>query len=109
MTGSDDRVDVPVACSLGPDDGPARLRRWQQLADRAHPIAVRDGAQPTVRYDPEPGVQEELQTLAAVEAECCSFVTWSVTQDDVGPVLLVTAGRDAPEAIEPIAALFGAT
>lgn len=99
--------DLPVACSLGPDDGPERLRRWRQLADRAKPVAIRDGARLTVRYEPAPGVLEELQALATAEAECCSFVTWSVGEYGTTPVLLVTAANDTPDAVTPIAAMFG--
>jgi hypothetical protein len=109
VTDSPDRVDLPLACNLGPHDGPARLRRWQHLADTANPIAVRDGPQLKVRYEPVPGVHEELEALAAAEAECCSFVSWSVAQDGAAPLLLVTADPDTPDAVEPIAALFGAS
>lgn len=108
VTDSVDGVNVPVACTLGPDDGPARLRRWQHLADTAHPSARRDGPHLTVRYEPGPGVQEELEALAAAEAECCSFVDWSVTQNGGVPVLLVTADPETADAVAPIAALFGA-
>lgn len=97
MTDSSDRVELPVACSLGPDDGPARLRRWQRLADTANPVALRDGPQLKVRFEPSPGVREEFETLAAAEAECCSFVSWSVVQDGAAPVLLLTADRYAAD------------
>ena len=108
MTDSADHIDLPVACNLGPGDGPARLRRWQQLAATARPVALRDGPQLEVRYEPGPGVREALEALAAAEAECCSFVGWSVTQDGAIPVLQVTADPDTPDAVTPIAALFGA-
>lgn len=97
-----------MACRLGPDDGAARLRRWQHLADAAKPVARRDGPRLTVRYEPGPGVQEELEALAAAEAECCPFVDWSVTQDGAVPILLVDADPDTPDALTPIAGLFGA-
>jgi hypothetical protein len=29
-------------------------------------------------FGPEPGVEEELHALVAVENECCSWATWSV-------------------------------
>lgn len=78
------------------------------MADTANPIARRAGPQLTVRYEPGPRVQEELAELAAAEAECCSFVGWNVTIDGGVPVLVVTAEPDAPDAVAPIAALFGA-
>jgi hypothetical protein len=108
VTESHERVDLPLACNLGPGDGVERLRRWQHLADTANPIAVLDGPQLRVRYGPAPGVHDELAALAADEAECCSFVSWAVTQDGAASVLLVTADPQAPEALRPIAALFGA-
>ena len=108
MTGPDDRVDLPLECRLGSDDGPARLRRWRELADTANPVALRDGPRLEVRYEPGPRVRAELEALAAAEAECCSFVSWRVTQDGVVPVLVVAADPDTPDAVTPIAALFGA-
>lgn len=106
--GSADRTELPLACTLGPDDGSARLRRWQHLADTANPSSRRDGHQLEVHYQPGPGVREELEALAAAEAQCCSFVAWSVTQDGDHPILRVTAEPDTPDDVAPIAALFGA-
>lgn len=101
------RAELPLACTLGPNDGSARLRRWQHLADAASPSARRDGHRLEVRYHAGPGVREELEALAVAEAECCSFVSWTVTQDGDHTVLHVTAQRDTPDAVAPIAALFG--
>ncbi len=102
-------ADLPVACTLGPDDGAARMDRWQRLADTATPSARRAEHQLEVRYQPGPGVREELQALAAAEAKCCSFVAWAVTQDGDHPVLHVTADPQTPDDVAPIAALFGVT
>lgn len=97
---------LPLACDLGPKDGRTRLLRWQALRDRAAPAAqLRDG-QLEVRYQPGPGVHEELRALANAEQECCPFVTWSVVELEGHPVLLVTSPAESPEAVEPIAALF---
>jgi hypothetical protein len=74
----------------------------------ASPIALRDGPKLKALYEPGPGVREELEALAAAEAECCSFVSWSATQDGAAPVMLVAADPDTPDAVTPIAALFGA-
>lgn len=105
---SDVSEELPIACTLGPDDGAERMRRWQNLADRAQTSASRTGGVLNVTYHPGPGVEEELTALAAAEQECCSFVTWVVTQEGDGPVLCVTAKADSPDDVAPIAALFGA-
>jgi len=100
--------DVPVACTLGLDDGRARLRRWQRLNESATPSARIVAGTLQVRYQPGPGVQEELTDLAAAEQICCSFVSWSVTSSDGQPVLQVSAPAEAPDAVAPSAAMFGA-
>ncbi len=107
-SGNDAHVELPLACTLGPDDGPGRMRRWQSLADKGRPSARRSGHRLEVRYQPEPGVRAELEALAAAERKCCSFVTWDVSQDGHHPVLHVTADPSAPDDLAPIAALFGA-
>ncbi len=100
--------DVPVACTLGPDDGRARLRRWQRLNESSTPSARIVAGTLQVRYQPGPGVLEELTDLAAAEQTCCSFVSWSVISSDGQPVLQVSAPAEAPDAVAPIAAMFGA-
>jgi hypothetical protein len=100
--------DVPLACTLGPVDGRARLRRWQRLNESAAPSARVVAGVLQVRYQPGPGVQGELADLAAAEQTCCSFVSWSVTNSDGQPVLQVSGPAGAPDAVAPIAAMFGA-
>jgi hypothetical protein len=100
--------ELPVACTLGADDGAIRLRRWQRLADTAGPRASRTAHRLEVRYLPGPGVREELEALAAAEASCCAFVTWTVTDEDGAAVLHVAADPSSPDDIAAIAGLFGA-
>jgi len=104
--GSSDRGDLPVACTLGLEDGAERVLRWRQLAERSTPLGRRMGRELEVRFQPGPGVQEELETLAAAEAQCCAFVAWTVLVDGGQPVLHVTAPEDQPEDIESIASAF---
>ena len=104
-----DHDELPVACTLGPEDGAERMRRWHQLAERAAPTARRVAHQLDVRFQPGPGVHAELQALAAVEQQCCAFLVWTVTEDSGQPVLHVTAPPDQSDDIEAIASLFAAT
>jgi len=104
-----ERNALPVACALGPADAPARLRRRQQLEQRAAPVPSLRSGRLEVRYRAEPGVAEELASLAAAEQSCCSFVTWNVRAIEGQQVLYVTAPSETPEAVVPIAAMFGAT
>jgi len=100
---------LPVACTLGPDDGRSRMLRWRRLHEAAGPVADLDAGRLEVRYQPGPGVWAELADLAAAEQTCCSFATWSVSEVEGQPVLRVVSPSGTPEAVAPIAALFGAT
>ncbi|MEX5719055.1 hypothetical protein [Geodermatophilus maliterrae] len=102
------RTVLPLACTLGPEDGRDRLSRWEALHRTAVPaVHVADG-ELRVSYPGGPGVTEELRSLAAAEATCCAFVTWDVTEEAGRAVLTVRAPAGAPEAIGPIAVLFSA-
>ncbi len=94
-----------MACTLGADDAAARWARWQQLHDKAAPVARRGDGVLEVYYPPEPGVVEELTALAAAEQACCAFATWTVTRVEGQPVLRVAAPAETPEAIDSIAAV----
>ena len=99
---------MPVACTLGPNDGAARMRRWEALSKQGLPTARRRGHLLEVRYQLTLDLHEELEALAAAERECCSFVAWNVTQDQDYVVLRVAADPGAPDDVAAIAALFGA-
>jgi len=104
-----DHDDLPVACTLGPEDGAERLRRWQALNDRATSRTRRGAHRLEVRFPPGPGIRPELEALAAAEQQCCPFLVWTVTEDSGQPILHVTAPLDQPDDIDAIASLFGAT
>ena len=101
-------AELPFACTLGPDDGAARLRRWQLLAETSPPRAQLSGHRLEVRWQLHAGVKDELEALAAAERRCCSFVSWSVSSDGADMVLYVTADENRPGDLAPIAGLFGA-
>jgi len=66
----------------------------------------RRSASAAVRFQSGQGVEDELEALAAAEAQCCALVTWTVLLDGGQPVLRVTAPKDRPEDIESIASAF---
>lgn len=108
MTGDRTSTPLPVACTLGAQDGSARMRRWKALADRVRPEALLSGHVLEVRYRSAPGVREELEALVAAERECCGFLAWEVAEEGDDPVLRVTADPARPDDLAPIAALYGA-
>jgi hypothetical protein len=84
------------------------MRRWQALAERGRPTAQLSGHVLEVRYRQEAGVRTELRELADAERECCSFVTWTVSEEQDHVILRVTGDPERPEEVAGIASLFGA-
>jgi hypothetical protein len=107
------RAELPVACTLGPGDGAERMRRWQRLGVAGSPVSRMESGRLVVRYQPGPGIAEELRALAQAEAGCCSFAEWAVSEPAGQPTLVVSAPAGltdaaAAERVAPVAALFGA-
>jgi hypothetical protein len=86
--------DKPIACSLSAADLERRRARWEALADGA--LIERAQRLEGVRlvYRAEPGAEQELRELVALEAECCPFLDFSVTPQD-GRLVLDVTGPEA--------------
>ena len=78
---------APVACRLTRADLAAQASRWAQLIARA--LAERTATANGLRiaFRPEPGVEEELRRLVAVETECCPWAAWAVETNAEATVL----------------------
>ena len=100
------RTELPVACTLGPDDGQARLARWKALHASAVPVSRLVGHELEVRYRAAPGVRSELEELAIAEQSCCGFLDWRVSEDHGQPVLRVVAPGESIEGLAIVAAMF---
>jgi hypothetical protein len=89
-----------IACSLSDDERGTRRERWQRL-DVVERVLTDDGLRLVFRR--EPGVEAELEALAAAERECCAFATWSVSAGEGDVVLEVGA---TGEGIAAVHAMF---
>jgi hypothetical protein len=78
---------VPVACSLTSAGLAEQSDRWQQLAARAMTQRTETAHGVRISFRPEPGVEDELRQLVAVENECCPWAGWRV-QTDAGQIVL---------------------
>jgi DNA-binding transcriptional MerR regulator len=96
----------PIACTLAPDRVRDRLDRWRRVLGRAThgPTPVEGGV--VVRFGADPGLAQEVTTLAVAEQSCCSFFAFTMRIDHTGTELTVAAPADARPLVE---ALFGAT
>ena len=89
QTGTDqDGGTGPIACTLTAADLAAQAGRWERLIARAMTERAETADGLRLSFRPEPGVEEELRRLVAVETECCAWAAWAVDTSAGGaPVL----------------------
>ena len=78
----------PIACSLTAAGREQRAELVAALAADALLDRERDGGALVLRFRGAPGVEERVRTWAALEAECCPFLTMLV--DAAGSVVRVS-------------------
>jgi hypothetical protein len=96
-----DRRTVAIACTLTSADLAAQGGRWERLAARVMTGRAETADGLRIVFRPEPGAEEELRALVAVENECCSWAEWTVEAEEGQIVLAVRATG------EGVAALHG--
>ena len=63
---------TPVACTLTSAGLAAQGQRWTRLLARALAERAETADGLRLSFRPEPGAEDELRALVAVETECCS-------------------------------------
>lgn len=89
----------PVACTLTSADLATQSQRWERLAARALTERTETADGLRMFFRPEPGAEEELRALVAVENECCRWADWTVEAGDGQIVLAVRAAGDGVTAL----------
>jgi hypothetical protein len=96
---------TPIAsCSLDARGLAERQRRWEELACRAGAELSATGDGLRLRFRREPGVEDELRELAALERDCCSFADWTVHSE--GDDCVVGIRGTGPEAVAAVQQMF---
>jgi hypothetical protein len=94
---------APVACTLTPTDLAAQADRWQQLMARAITERAETENGLRVSFRAEPGAEEELRSLVAVESECCRWAVWAV---EASPGTIVLDVRSTGAGIATLHSMF---
>jgi hypothetical protein len=94
---------MQIACTLSSAGLAAQAGRWERLIARAMTECTETADGLRMSFRPEPGVEEELRRLVAVESGCCSWADWMVQANAETIVLNV---RSAREGIPTLHGLF---
>lgn len=91
-----------IACTLDSAGFAAQSERWTQVLARAplELVDTEDGIH--MEFASEPGVEQDLRELVAVESKCCSWAVWRVDVSDNRIVLSVASTGDGIAAIRTI-------
>jgi hypothetical protein len=68
---------VPVACTLTSAGMAAQAGRWERLIAGAMTEFTQTPDGLRMSFRPEPGAEEELRRLVAMENGCCSWAAWT--------------------------------
>jgi hypothetical protein len=79
-----------IACSVQPDDLADRQVRWLALLDRAAVETARTERVLRLTLRADPGVADELESLATLDRDCCAVAHWSVYPGSTQVVLDVS-------------------
>jgi hypothetical protein len=82
-----------IACTLTSSDLAEQARRWRALPQLQRE-ETGDGLR--VTFAREPGVEDELRALVAVENDCCRWAQWNVED---GVVLVATSSGHGVETL----------
>ncbi|MDN5757984.1 MAG: hypothetical protein L0H59_05555 [Tomitella sp.] len=86
--------DLPIACALTPGADRDQIERWRAFDDE-HALGVeRVESRLAVHYLRTDDSVRRLRELVAVESSCCSFVDWTVEEDQEHLLLVVTGSAD---------------
>ena len=92
-----------VACTLSDTDLKSQRERWLALGEHFG-LGRRETADGLrLLFRDHPAVREELESLVAVENECCAWAVWTVEREDQ---VLVMAARSEGTGVETLHRMF---
>jgi hypothetical protein len=98
-----DAGTAPVACTLTTAGLAEQSGRWERLAARALTERAETEHGLRLSFRPEPGAEQELRQLVAVENECCRWASWTV---DTCTGQIVVDARSAGDGIAALHNMF---
>ena len=99
--------DTPLVCTLTDADYDDRERAWLKLRPFVTASEVIAGGL-RFTFGPAIGLQDSLTELVRLEAECCAWMTFAMSETPVGVHLSITSNsvdgeRGVREAFAPLA------
>jgi hypothetical protein len=94
ISGTTAGCEEAIVCTLDSAGFATQAARWTQVLARGAIDYVEIEGGIRVQFRAEPGVEQELRELVAVESECCSWAAWVVDIREDRLALRVTSTGD---------------
>jgi hypothetical protein len=98
--------ELPMACSLDATGLEDRARELAELGSSSLTGHRRDGGAHRLCFRFSPETERRLRAAVAAEAECCPFLTLTVSRDDEALELRIEGPEEAQPAVDLLAAAF---
>jgi hypothetical protein len=85
--------ELPIACTLAPDDMTARFALIDALTTDALLDRTATATGLRVRLRDTPEIEQRTRELIAAESKCCAFLHFTLVRED-GELVLDVAGPD---------------
>jgi hypothetical protein len=89
-----DRELLPVACTLGAEDGTQRVQDWRTVVQGLGAGSRREPGHITLHFRDAPDVEGELTRLVDAERGCCAFLGWDLARTDDGWAVRISGTDD---------------
>jgi hypothetical protein len=93
-------TELPIACTLGPDDMTARVALIDALATDGLIERTATDAGLRVRLRDTPEIERRARDLIAAESHCCAFLDFTLARDEGELVLNIAGPPDARPVID---------
>ena len=99
-------AELPIACSLGAAELPARLAEMRAVGRAALVGVERSATRAVLRFRPDPRTRGRLAAIVAAEAECCAFLDMTLREGRDDVALTIDAPPDAAPILGDLVAAF---
>ena len=99
--------DKPIACSLDAGELEQRLAAIAEIGADSLVSRELKGAHHLLRFRSDDATRRRLESIAAAEAKCCSFLDLSLSKEDGLLILAISAPGDGRVVADQLARAFG--
>jgi hypothetical protein len=101
-------TEIPIACTLDAAQMKVRGEDIRALGRDGLRAVERCERRVTLRFRPDPGIRERVESIVAAESRCCAFLDFTLAHEENATVLAIAAPEGGEATMRDLADLFAA-